>query len=192
MARACRHSPAPKDPAQLSKVQIRVRFACATDLGLRSATLELKRRGLQNISIDNTVVTHPVLTPHGHSALDASDFLTKANHPVCSDPTKFMSSPLARFSENPWKNSEQASRAIETCRLIGEQLWVGYLSAKNWLVEDDPRPLAWALGANGIFSMTGFAHSIPKAASPVFWASGSVVGKGGKRFTWHPLFPLAE
>jgi hypothetical protein len=179
------------DPNQLRKVQIRARFACATDLGLRSATLELERRGLPNISIDNTVVTHPVLTPHGHSALQTSQFLTTGKYPVCSDPANFMSSPLVRFIANPWKDGGQASRAIETCRLIGEQLWVNYLQAKSWLEPGDPRPGAWALGANGIFSMTGFAHSIPKAASPVFWASGLVMGKG-KPFIWQPLFSQAN
>ena len=177
--------------ALLSTVRIRARFACATDLGLRSATLELKRRGLLNITIDNNAVTHPVLTPHGHSALDAHQFLTIGKYRVCSDPAKFMNSPLARFVANPWKDNEQASRAIEACRSVGEQLWTTYLSSKAWLEAGDPRPEAWALGANGIFSMTGFAHSIPKAASPVFWASGKVVGKG-KSFDWHPLFPLAE
>jgi hypothetical protein len=179
------------EAAQLSNVRIRVRFACVTDLGLRSATLELRRRGLLNITIDNDAVTHPVLTPDGHSALDAGQFLTPGKYPVCSDPAKFMSSPLARFVTSPWKDNRQASMAIETCRVIGEQLWTSYLSSKSWLEDGDPRPQAWALGANGIFSMTGFAHSIPKAASPVFWASGAVAGKG-KSFDWHPLFPLAE
>ena len=179
------------DATLLSKIRIRARFACATDLGLRSATLELRRRGLLNITIDNNAVTHPVLTPHGHSALEADQFLTTGKYRVCSDPANFMNSPLARFVANPWKDNEQASRAIETCRIIGERLWTSYLSSKSWLEVGDPRPQAWALGANGIFSMTGFAHSIPKAASPVFWASGAVVGQG-KSFDWHPLFPLAE
>lgn len=179
------------DPKLLSKIRIRARFACATDLGLRSATLEIQRRGLINITIDNDVVTHPVLTPLGHSALDASHFLTSGKYPVCSDPVMFMNSPLRRFITNPWRDDDQASRAIQTCRLIGEQLWTSYLRAKSWLDEGDPRPQAWALGANGIFSMTGFAHSIPKAVSPVFWASGAISGTGGQ-FNWQPLFPEAE
>lgn len=179
------------DPKLLSSVQIRARFACVTDLGLRSATLELQRRSLMNIAIDNNAVTHSVLTPLGHTALDAFDFLTSDKYPVCSDPAKFMNSPMTRFIENPWRSDEQAARAIETCRTIGEQLWKSYLKARTWLDEDDPRPEAWALGANGIFSMTGFAHSIPKAVPPVFWASGAVMGSGGQ-FTWQPLFPKAE
>jgi hypothetical protein len=178
------------NPSRLKEVNLQLRFACATDLGLARVHQEITRRGLPNISIQKAKVTHPILTPQGHAFLASEQFFTNGKYPVCSDPDRLMTSVANRGVANLWRDISQCQRAIQLCREIGRDLWVSYLNSKSWLEENDQRPEAWALGANGIFSLTGFAHSIPKACSPLFWAEGDV-RLGSRMVKWRPLFPNA-
>jgi hypothetical protein len=88
-----------------------------------------------------------------------------------------------------------AGGAVGLCQRIGIELWRSYLQAKFGKIDpirwDDDRIRLCGLGKDGLGLAFSFAHSLPKATTPLFWATGKVSAQDGNQFDWEPLFPNA-
>lgn len=180
---------------KLSTTSVLLRFGAVCDFGMETLHRYLVKNRLLNIHIDSacaakkfSVLTDP--PPYKQNGeldpcnIDDATFLESLRQRV---------SPYAFQSDRGWKSAPLETKAREFCENVGQQLWSCYLKQKtfdmtSWPVE---RVARCSLGMEGVGLTFAFAHSVPKATLPLFWAKGTVT-INGKSKMWQPLFPYAD
>ena len=101
--------------------------------------------------------------------------------------------PFAFQDDKGWKDPASLLRARAFCAKVGEQLWLSYITRKNFdlVAWPDDRIRRCALGMEGLGLTFAFPHSVPKASLPVLWARGRVT-LNGVSIDWVPLLPNAD
>jgi hypothetical protein len=168
------------DPDALKHMQIELRFAVATNVGIAFLRSELDALGLANVNLK--------------CCGDAIDVLTEEGRQRLVEKTLFSGDGLRRtdvlprvFQTNVW--AERAGDAMATCDAIGRSLWTSYWTRKQKAVTEEKLDQV-ALGASNMGFAMAFEHSLPKVSLPVFWCPGEVATTG-QPFEWMPLFPNA-
>ena len=184
-----------RDVNKLSSTSILLRFGAVCDFGWETLHRYLVKNKLLNIHIESacaamkfSVLADPPNNEQNNK-LDQSDiddgaFLESLRNRV---------NPYAFQSSRGWKDAPLEAKAKLFCEEIGQQLWSSYLNQKNFDLTSWPKERIdrCSLGMEGLGLTFAFAHSVPKATLPLFWAEGMVT-IGDKRKMWRPLFPSAN
>lgn len=179
------------DPERLRRRRVEIRFGVGANLGLFRLRSYLDERGLINITVRSPARLLNVLSPMGVEAARGGTLFVRDSDPdelVVASPDEYLR-PVAFADEGRWKDSRRASIAQGFCRLIGRQLWRNYIESMGW-IWSERRLEESALGMRGQGLTLAFFHSVPKAALPLFWATGGVEFQR-KAIEWKPLFPNA-
>jgi hypothetical protein len=112
---------------------------------------------------------------------------------LVAHPKRFMRLP-AFSNRELWGDGVERSKAIAFCRDVGFQLYREYLRSKTevdgWAEWPEDRIREYALGTRSLGLSIAFAHSVPKASLPLFWAFGKVKLKSRTRrkvaVSWQP------
>lgn len=106
-------------------------------------------------------------------------------------------SPYIFQNDKGWTEQQNKTAKI-FCEKVGRQLWSAYLKKRKQLDQhfdmdrwDDDRITRCAFGMESLGLAFAFAHSVPKATLPLFWANGSInleVDKKNKSIDWKSLF----
>lgn len=178
------------NPNILSKKDITIHFAVATDLGHAYLISVLEQQKLLNIKVTfSRNGFQSVLTKRGRERMQE-----KALYKILSGGVEVIEDPNSNIDFVVFRNpiwGDKKDKAIAACRKIGLDLWKDYLhrKGKNWV---DERLNDVALGSSNMAFAFAFSHSVPKATLPLFWCSGKVSRSNGESFDWVPLFPNAE
>lgn len=177
--------------SQLRDKNIKLLFPVATSFGVARLNKFLADHNLINVEVCSCPYGHiEVLSAEGKEAFRTDCFFEPDIRNCPTDPDSFfVKVPFQDMTI--WKDANDARRAANFCRDVGGKLFRQYLQAQNWQWHET-KIQRCALGMYGMGLAFAFAHSVPKASLPLFWATGMV--KGGKRskaFKWEPLFPNA-
>ncbi len=172
------------NPLILKEKDIHLHFPLATSLGVRRLKAFLSEQAWNNIKISDAVGHRvEVLTNEGYLALDNNSFYDATSGNCVANPHSYIS-PVAFNGD--WKTAGQRERAMEFCRLVGDQLFRNYLIRKGWTwPEKKIEPCCF--GMYGLGLTVAFSHSVPKASLPIYWMDGRV-NYNGYTIEWMPLF----
>ncbi|AJY62581.1 phosphoribosyltransferase-like protein [Burkholderia glumae] len=172
--------PSLKNPDSLKRMQIELRFAIATNVGVAVLRSELDALGLTNVVLKCLEEEIDVLSEEGRRRLAEKTLLTGGGLRRADIQPRV-------FQTEVW--GVRANEAMAVCEVIGRALWSSYWTRKEKVITEDKLNQV-ALGASNMgFAMT-FAHSLPKVSLPVFWCAGEVTVTG-HQIQWMPLFPNA-
>ena len=175
--------------SQLRDKKVKLLFPVATSFGVARLNKFLATNSLSNVEV--CPCSHgniEVLSEVGKAAFQSDQFFEPAIRNCPTDPDNFfLKIPFQNMSV--WKKTKDARRAADFCRNVGEQLFRQYIQAQKWTWHET-KIQRCALGMYGMGLAFAFAHSVPKASLPLFWASGTVK-LGRKPVNWEPLFPNA-
>ena len=197
------------DPLVMSLVIQQWAYSCASDYGQYLFYAIVRAWGLKNLSLvvsdkAQTVNVLDSIDPKVIESLLANVQQESAviSREMALDSVNVFRRSLKELVVPHFKTGLNAKNAdlifIEKIlKKVGKELWVNYLKKKfgdpidceRW---DDLRIERCAFGMDGLGLTLAFAHSVPKASLPVFWATGSVTGSDGQMFDWLPLFPNSE
>lgn len=185
-------------------------YGCVTDYGEYFMQAAIRAWGFHNVGLHLSEQTQriQVLAPEGipqiESALKAICCVKESTREAAKSRAQQLISFRSQLNKHVVSavrsaehGSYQVSPEMESLlRQIGAQLWASYLTRKFGSLDSQRWPAAriaeCSLGKDGLGLAFAFAHSVPKASLPVFWASGEVVDSAGKKFDWIPLLPNAE
>ncbi len=194
--------PALSDSSSILGKNIQFRFAVHSEFGATVLREYLDSQGLSDcIEVSNTGEEIRVLTFEGEKSLASKNFWRREGETdVIACPEKYMRLPA--FS-NPkvWGTCEkEREKAVQFCKKVGYQLFYNYLKMKkdtaSWGDWPNAKVRECALGMRSLGLSLAFAHSVPKASLPLFWAAGPVKVSGrpnrrNRTVTWVPLFRSA-
>jgi hypothetical protein len=177
-----------EDLSVLQRTRITLLFPVATSFGVARLESFLAANGLSNIDI-SPCSQFEVLTTAGQQAWTDKKFFDSTIRNSCVNPDEyFIRVPFQNMAV--WKSSEKSLYGMSFCSRVGYQLFRQYLKRRGheW---PDLKIQRCGLGMYGMGLAFAFAHSVPKATLPLFWAAGPV-DYDGKTINWVPLFPDAE
>jgi hypothetical protein len=178
-----------KDPALLARADLTFIYGIATDYGIALVERFCRDKGLPNIKVLSAqkliVAPATLLDGLAQGRFDLS--VMREAGPVGHALVPHIVSALALSG----MTSGHIDTAREFCANVGRQLFEHYLQAmvttRSWTMWEPDKLGQASLGMHGLGLTQAFAHSVPKATLPLFWASGDV-SYNGRRLRWKPLF----
>lgn len=180
------------DVKQLENCDLIFAYAIATDYGLALMNRYAKQKKLHRVSFwgasEVRVAAPGVIDRLADPNYDASGLFAAAR-PEDGSLRPYL---VERARERMGDDRAEKLRAF--CWTVGRQLWEHYLAyqvkTNGWDLArwpEERRSLA-ALGMHSMGLTHAFAHSVPKATSPLLWGRGPVT-VAGRTVDWKPLFP---
>lgn len=178
-----------KQPELLARADLTFIYGIATDYGIAVVKRFCRDKGLENIKVMSaqTLLVAPANLLDG---LACGKFdLAKMRE---AGPAEHALVPhIVTALGLSGMAAENIDIAREFCTSVGRQLFEHYLQAmvmtRSWTMWSQEKLAQASLGMHGLGLTQAFAHSIPKATLPLFWASGDVL-YNGRRLRWKPLF----
>jgi len=187
-----------KEPVLIYDKNIQFRFGVRTEFGTKILRDFFDEQGLSKcIEVSNRGRQIEVLTDEGKEAFESIGFWNEEDgYKLIANPKKYMKLPAFSNQEIWGANPQRKQEAIEFCQTVGYQLFKNYLSRKagnaGWNPWSEARVRECALGMRSLGLALAFAHSVPKASLPLFWAKGPVMLRSRTRrkitLNWEPLF----
>lgn len=177
------------DPKLLETVDLTLVYGIATDYGKALVERFIRDRGLHNIKVlsARTVQVAPPDLLLGLANGDFDVMEMRESGPVGH---ALVPNIFTAFSSDGM-HEEQIDVARQFCSTVGRQLFTHYLQkmvmTKGWTMWAPEKLGQASLGMHGLGLTYAFAHSIPKATLPLYWASGEVT-YNGRTLRWKPLF----